>query len=65
MEQNGGTWWGISKDGFSAAAKEAVARYEEENGRPPEGEPVTLRVIEQSVTVENPIRDYKVKLGQG
>jgi hypothetical protein len=64
MEQNGSTWLGISEDGFKAAAKDAVAKYEEENGRPPEGEPVTLRVVELSVTVENPVRDYRVKLGQ-
>ena len=65
MEQTGDTYWGISKDGFSAAAKDAVAKYEEENGPPPEGEPVELKVVEMAVTVENPVRDYRVKLGPG
>ena len=65
MEQNGGTWLGISEDGFKAATKDAVKKYEEEHGPPPRGEPVTLRVIEMSVTVENPVRDYRVVLGPG
>lgn len=64
MEQNGDRWEGNSKDGFKAAVKNAVEKYEEDRGRPPEGEPVTLTVVEMSVTVENPVRDYRVKLGQ-
>jgi hypothetical protein len=63
MEQNGGTWLGISENGFAAAAKDAVAKWEDENGPPPEGELVTLRVVEMSVTVENPLHDYRVLLG--
>ncbi len=63
MEQNGDTYWGISKTNFTDAAKAAVEEYERINGPPPEGEPVTLRVFEMQVTVENPIRDYRVALG--
>lgn len=63
MEQNGDTYWGVSKDSFKDAAKAAVEEYERVNGPPPEGEPVTLRVIEMTVTVENPVRDYRVQLG--
>ena len=57
------TWLGISEDGFKGAAKNAVEKYEKEKGPPPKGEPVTLSVVELSVTVENPVRDYRVKLG--
>ncbi len=63
MEQNGDTYWGVSDDGFKGAARAAVEEYERVNGVPPEGEPVTLRILEMSVTVENPIRDYRVLLG--
>jgi hypothetical protein len=65
MEQNGDRWLGVSERGFAAAAKDAVAKYEEDNGPPPEGEPVTLRVIEMYVTVTNPLHDYRVALGPG
>ena len=61
--ENGDTYLGISEDGFKAAAQAAVEEYERVNGAPPEGEPVTLRVAEIYVTVENPIRDYRVLLG--
>lgn len=63
MEQNGDTYWGVSEDSFKGAAEAAVEEYERVNGPPPEGEPVTLRVIEMVVTVENPVRDYRVLLG--
>ena len=63
MENDG--YWGISKTNFTDAAKAAVEEYERINGPPPEDEPVTLRVIEMAVTVENPVRDYRVKLGPG
>ena len=65
MEQNGETYWGESKSSFAAAAKAAVEEYERINGPPPENEPVTLRVVEMQVTVENPIRDFRVALGPG
>jgi hypothetical protein len=64
MEQND-KYWGVSERSFADAAKAAVEEYERINGPPPEGEPVTLRVIEMAVTVENPIRDYRVGLGPG
>ena len=64
MENDDG-YWGISKTNFTDAAKAAVEEYERINGPPPEDEPVTLRVVEMAVTVENPIRDYRVKLGPG
>jgi hypothetical protein len=60
MEQEE-TFEGTSRHGFRSATEAAVAVYKERHG-PPE-EPVTLRVVEMSVTVENPVRDYKVKLG--
>jgi len=61
--ENGNTYLGISEDGFKAAAQAAVKEYERVNGAPPEGEPVTLRVVEISVTVTNPLHDYRVMLG--
>jgi hypothetical protein len=63
MEQNRDSWLGVSEHGFAAAANHAVEKYEEDIGPPPEGEPVTLRVIEMSVTVTNPLHDYRVVLG--
>jgi hypothetical protein len=65
MEQNGGTWPGTSTESFKEAAKDAVANYEADRGVPPPGEPVTLKVVEMYVTVENPLHDYKVVLGPG
>jgi hypothetical protein len=56
---------GKSELGFSAAAREAVEDYERKNGKPPEGEPLTLKVLEQYVTVVNPDRDYIVIVGPG
>ena len=64
MKENGDdTYLGISEFGFKAAAQDAVEKYEEEHGPPPPGEPVTLRVVELSVTDVNPIHDYRVLLG--
>jgi len=57
------TYWGESKSSFADAAKAAVEEYERINGPPPEGEPVTLRVVEMEVTVVNPIRDFRVAIG--
>lgn len=61
--ENGDTYLGISEDGFKAATQAAVEEYERVNGLPPEGEPVTLRVVEITVTVRNPLHDYRVLLG--
>ena len=55
------TYEGHSEFGFSIATHDAVRNYEEVNGKP--DEPVTLRVIEMTVTFENPIRDYSVTIG--
>lgn len=63
MKQEGETYTGASTDGFRSATEAAVAVYEERNGPPPE--PVQLRVVEMYVTVQNPIRDYRVVLGPG
>jgi len=52
---------GHSDQNFTQAAQDAVTRYEEDNGVP--DEPVTMRVIEMTVTFENPIRDYSVTIG--
>jgi hypothetical protein len=65
MEQEDGTWLGISENGFAAAAKDAVKKWEGDNDPPPHGELVTLRVVEMYVTVENPLHDYRVRLGPG
>jgi hypothetical protein len=56
---------GVSEVGFSAAARNAVEDYERLYGRPPEDEPLTLKVLEQYVTVVNPVRDYIVIVGPG
>jgi hypothetical protein len=60
--EEGKTYEGHSEFGFSLAAKEAVEKFEEENGMPGD-EGVTLRVVEMTVTFTNPIRDYSVTLG--
>jgi hypothetical protein len=65
MKENGDTWLGISEKSWKDAAEDAVRRYEEDHGPPPRGEPVTLKVVELSVTVENPLHDYRVLLGPG
>jgi len=59
--EEGKTYEGHSELGFSLAAKDAVEKFEDENGKP-DGE-VTLRVVEKTVTFTNPIRDYSVTLG--
>lgn len=59
------TYEGHSEFGFSIAAHDAVRNYERKNGAPGPDNPVTLTVLEMTVTFENPIRDYKVVLGQG
>ena len=58
------TYEGHSDLGFSLAAQDAVKQYEYDNGKPGDDErQVTLRVIEMTVTFENPVRDYSVTLG--
>ena len=57
------TYAGTSEHGFEAATKAAVKAYERDWGIPKT--PVRLRVVEMSVTVTNPVRDYKVELGPG
>jgi hypothetical protein len=57
------TYEGHSEFGFSIAAHDAVRNYEMKKGMPGSDEPVTLRILEMSVTFENPIRDYSVILG--
>jgi len=61
--EEGKTYPGHSELGFSLATKDAVENYERENGKPGPDEPVTLKVLEMTVTFENPIRDYSVILG--
>jgi len=56
---------GESPDGFSVATKQAVEDYESKHGKPKPGEPITLRILELHVTVENPVRDYIVIVGPG
>jgi hypothetical protein len=64
-EFEGKTGKGDSKLGFSVATVEAVKDYEEKHGKPPEGEMWVLKILELSVTVENPVHDYKVVVGPG
>ena len=52
---------GSSRDGFSAAAADAVQKAEEEYGTIEE----ELYVVELSVTVEGPLGDYRVVLSPG
>lgn len=63
MRENGEEWEGTSEESFAEAAKLAVKHYEKERGKPPPGEPVRLKVVEMSVTVVNPLHDYRVVLG--
>ena len=63
MTPEGETYEGRSELGFSLATKDAVEEYERRRGKPPEA--TTLTVLEMTVTFENPVRDYKVVLGQG
>lgn len=55
---------GRSQESFADAAKQAVAKWEDQRGGPPD-EPIRLRVVEMYVTVHNPIGDYIVVLGPG
>jgi hypothetical protein len=59
--EEGKTGRGESKLGFSVATVEAVKDYEEKHGKPEQ--PITLKVLEFYVTVENPVRDYIVVVG--
>ena len=52
------TYPGTSRDGFSAAAADAVQKAEDEYGTIEE----ELYVVELSVTVEGPLGDYRVVL---
>jgi hypothetical protein len=61
--EEGDRYEGHSDLGFSLAAKDAVEDYERKKGKP--HEPVTLTIVEMTVTFENPIRDYKVVLAPG
>jgi hypothetical protein len=54
---------GESKLGFSDATRQAVEDYERKYGKPQDDEVWTLKVLEQYVTVENPVRDYIVFVG--
>jgi hypothetical protein len=65
MSQEERTGRGESDIGFSAAAKKAVEDYERKYGMPQDGEEWTLIVLEQSVIVTNPVRDYIVIVGPG
>jgi hypothetical protein len=56
---------GESTLGFSEATREAVEDYERKYGKPEDDEVWTLKVLEQYVTVENPVRDYIVFVGPG
>jgi hypothetical protein len=55
---------GRSNVSFAAAAEQAVAKWEDQRGGPPD-EPTRLKVVEMYVTVRNPIGDYIVVLGPG
>ena len=57
------TYSGVSKKGFDEAVEHAVVAYEKDWGKPKR--PVRLQVVEMTVTVTNPVRDYRVKLGPG
>lgn len=57
------TYKGSSKKGFDRAIDMAVVEYEKDWGKPKNL--VTLRIVEMSVTVKNPVRDYRVELGPG
>ena len=65
MNEQEKTGRGVSDDNFTDAAKKAVADYEKKYGMPQDDETWTLKVLEQWVTVENPVRDYIVIVGPG
>jgi hypothetical protein len=58
---------GVSKkgipDALEKAIQKAVKAYEADWGPPPK--PVRLEIVKMYVTVENPVRDYRVELGPG
>jgi len=58
---------GVSKkgmpDALEKAIDKAVAAYETDWGKPKK--PVRLEIVKMYVTVENPVRDYRVELGPG
>jgi hypothetical protein len=64
-QEEGRSGRGESPLGFSDAARKAVENYEEQFGKPQDDEVWTLKVLEQYVTVENPVRDYIVFVGPG
>ncbi len=55
---------GRSGESFAAAAQNAVEKWEDQRGGPPD-KPTRLKVVEMYVTVHNPIGDYIVVLGPG
>jgi flavin-binding protein dodecin len=55
---------GRSHDSFAAAAQNAVQKWEDQRGGPPD-ERTTLRVIDMYVDVDNAIHDYIVVLRTG
>jgi flavin-binding protein dodecin len=57
------TYRGTSRKSIDQAIERAVESYEQDWGKPKR--PVRLRVVEMSVTVTNPVRDYRVELGPG
>jgi flavin-binding protein dodecin len=55
---------GRSHDSFAAAAQNAVDKWEEQRGGPPEAR-TTLRVLDMYVDVDGAIHDYIVVLKTG
>ncbi len=55
---------GRSRLGFSFATRDAVKRYKKQNGHK-NGQRVRVRIVDQFVEFENPVRDYIVVLGPG
>lgn len=55
---------GRSKEGFAAAARDAVEKWEGQRGGPPDSR-TTLRVVDMYVDVDNAIHDYIVVLRTG
>ena len=55
---------GKSRLGFSFATRDSVKRYKKQNGHK-NGQRVRVRIVDQFVEFENPVRDYIVVLGPG
>jgi flavin-binding protein dodecin len=55
---------GRSHDSFAAAAQNAVDKWEDQRGGPPETR-TTLRVLDMYVDVDGALHDYIVLLGTG